>query len=63
LFTVYLIYINPYFNVGLQYQATWRALCYRHTVTNRHDAGARENAGLENGGPNKPNLSQYVHWV
>ena len=27
LFTVYLIYINPYFTVGLQYQATWRALC------------------------------------
>ena len=22
-----------------------------------------ENAGLENDGPNKPNLSQYVHWV
>ena len=28
LFTVFpYIYSNPYFTVGLQYQATWRALC------------------------------------
>ena len=28
MFTVYRIYFNPYFfTVGLQYQATWRALC------------------------------------
>jgi len=27
MFTVYLIYINPYFTIGLQYQAIWRALC------------------------------------
>jgi len=27
LFAVYRIYSNPYFTVGLQYQATWRALC------------------------------------
>ena len=28
MFTVYRIYSNPYFfTVGLQYQATWRALC------------------------------------
>ena len=27
MFTVYLIYINPLFTIGLQYQATWRALC------------------------------------
>ena len=27
MFTVSRIYFNPYFTVGLQYQATWRALC------------------------------------
>ena len=27
------------------------------------DQIARPNAGPENDGPNKPNLSQYVHWV
>ena len=37
LFTVFpYIYSNPYFTVGLQYQATWRALCLGLCI--RHDS-------------------------
>ena len=35
------IYSNPYFTVGLQYQATWRALCLGLRI--RHDSRGEGN--------------------